>query len=543
MPEQEADTICLTPACVIAAAGILQNMSPNHHNVDPCEDFSRFVCEGWEQRHDLRPDQDSVSSGSVMYESSQQTLRHLLESPYSENAAAESSNESADRVIFDKIQSAYDACMDEKTIQDRGSGPLLEILRKVGEYFPVNTDGDDSNSFSTLSNQHQQEVFYSEKNHLTKTIAYLASIGVDALVAFGVDADEKNPDSVVLSMNALSRPGLPSKEYYQDKDIVKSYGNTIGQVLEGLLREAQPLSKSALGDRTMFECNEELVKAVIQLESDLAYASPKEEDAQDVTKYYNPRSLSEVRSILPQISMPYLLSTLAPSGFVPQKIIVGSPSYLKAVSQQLEKAAPETLRAYLVWKTIQAYVDEIEDKAVVPLKRFNKELQGKDPDSSEERWRTCVRAADRGLGWILSKFFVQEAFSKEAKAFGDQIIYDIKDQFVEKLRGAKWMSPEVRDVAVEKVHQIVQKIGYPTKSPDVLDPKAIEKYYDGVHITNATYFGNALAIAKFKSHREWAKLGKPTNRDEWLMTAVTVNVSNLASILVGAVGVSTGYPC
>lgn len=124
----------------------------------------------------------------------------------------------------------------------------------------------------------------------------------------------------------------------------------------------------------------------------------------------------------------------------------------------------------------------------------------------------------------MSKFFIEEAFSKEAKAFGDQIIYDIKDQFIEKLRIATWMSQDVRDVAVEKVHRIVQKIGYPTKSPNILDPVAIQKYYDGVRITNATYFGNTLAIAKFKSHREWTKLGKPTDRDEWLMTAVTVNV-------------------
>lgn len=77
------------------------------------------------------------------------------------------------------------------------------------------------------------------------------------------------------------------------------------------------------------------------------------------------------------------------------------------------------------------------------------------------------------------------------------------------------------------MQRIVQKIGYPTKSPNVLDPQAIQRYYDDVRITNTTYFGNALAIAEFKSRREWAKLGKPTDRDEWLMTAVTVNVSTL----------------
>lgn len=394
-PEEPTDPICLTPACVVAAAGILENMSPNHHNIDPCEDFSRYVCEGWEQRHDLRPDQDSVSSASIMYEKSQQTLRHLLESPYS---ASEVASEPADKLIFDKIQSAYDACMDERTIQKQGSTPLLEVLRKVGEYFPVNASQRDSETFSTLPNHAQKGLFYFGENQLTKTIAYLASIGVDALVSFGVDADEKDPDSVVLSMTSLSRPGLPSKEYYQDKAIVESYANTIGHVLEALLHEAQPPSQLASAGEMIFECSEDLVKAVIKLESDLASASPDEEDAEDVTKYYNPRSLSEVGSLLPQFSVPYLLSMLAPSGFIPQKIIVGSPSYLKALSQQLENAAPETLRAYLVWKSVQAYVDEVEGEAVVPLKRFNKQLQGKDPDASEDRWKTCVRAADRSLG-------------------------------------------------------------------------------------------------------------------------------------------------
>lgn len=523
VPGQPDDPVCLTPACVVAAAGILENMSPNYHDIDPCGDFNKFVCEGWEQRHDLRPDQESVSSGSVMYEKSQQTLRHLLESPYSATQSASSSSESANEVIFDKIQAAYDACIDVSTIKEIGSAPLLEVLRKVGDYFPIEISHNGGDSSHPLSNRDQKELSESEGNPLTTTIAFLASIGVEALLAFGVDADEKDPDSVVLMMDALNRPGLPSKEYYKDKDLVTAYGNTIGQVLEALLREAQPPIERASDAGTAFECNEDLVKSLVQLEADLASATPDEEDSEDVTKYYNPRSLTQVGDILPQISMPYLLSTLAPSGFVPKKVIVRSPSYLKALSVQLDKAAPETIRAYLVWKTVQAYVDMIEDEAVMPLKRFNNKLQGKDPDTSEERWKTCVRAVDRGLGWILSKFFVEEAFSKDAKDFGDQIIHDIKDQFVQKLRTTEWMSEDVRKTAIKKVHHIVQKIGYPTKSPDILDPSAIQKHYKNVHVSNTTYFGNNLAIAKFRSYREWSKLGKPTNRDEWLMTAVTVN--------------------
>lgn len=67
------------------------------------------------------------------------------------------------------------------------------------------------------------------------------------------------------------------------------------------------------------------------------------------------------------------------------------------------------------------------------------------------------------MGWILSRFFVEKAFSAQAKEFGDQIVSDIKDQFIEKLKVTEWMEKEVIDLAIRKVHNIVQKIGYPDK--------------------------------------------------------------------------------
>lgn len=86
-----------------------------------------------------------------------------------------------------------------------------------------------------------------------------------------------------------------------------------------------------------------------------------------------------------------------------------------------------------------------------------------DVDSSQERWRTCVEHVDDGLGWILSRFFVEKAFSEKAKKLGDQIVSDIKETFIEKLKKTEWMDKSVIELAIEKVHKIVQKIGYPTK--------------------------------------------------------------------------------
>lgn len=55
------------------------------------------VCDGWRSRHDMRPDQDSLNSFSMMSEDGQMILRHLLEAPY----PAESNVSICSRVLDD----------------------------------------------------------------------------------------------------------------------------------------------------------------------------------------------------------------------------------------------------------------------------------------------------------------------------------------------------------------------------------------------------------------------------------------------------------
>lgn len=187
--------------------------------------------------------------------------------------------------------------------------------------------------------------------------------------------------------------------------LVVKYAKTIGQVLEALLQKAGPHSGFLGSMRSHISTkNSELVEDLVVFESKLAKATPATEEAEDVTKYYNPLNLDETMALIPQLSIQYLISTLATSDYQPDKLIVGSPSYLKTVSKVLQDTGVETLQAYFVWKVVQAYAYKIEDDALKPLIRFNNELQGKDPDASEERWRTCIKVADNGLGTIRSRF-------------------------------------------------------------------------------------------------------------------------------------------
>jgi len=67
-----------------------------------------------------------------------------------------------------------------------------------------------------------------------------------------------------------------------------------------------------------------------------------------------------------------------------------------------------------------------------------------------------AEGSNNGLGWILSRFFVEKAFSSRAKKLGDQIVTDIKNVFTEKLKTIDWMDEETTNLAINKVHKIVQ---------------------------------------------------------------------------------------
>lgn len=53
----ENASICATGPCLDFAKSIKSNLAPNHKEVDPCTDFSTYVCGGWKANHEYRSDQ------------------------------------------------------------------------------------------------------------------------------------------------------------------------------------------------------------------------------------------------------------------------------------------------------------------------------------------------------------------------------------------------------------------------------------------------------------------------------------------------------
>ncbi|EDN09517.1 peptidase family M13 protein [Histoplasma capsulatum] len=434
-------------------------MHPNPDSIDPCTNFDQLVCGGFYEE-DIPYGQSSVSTLSQVEDRVQTALRHILENPRTNMSEN-----------FITLETSYNACMNKTRLEEIGAAPLQKLVDSV------KLDADNQNS-------------------LADAIISLIDIGTSYPIDFGVDADSTNPDAVIVFVALTTHVGLPSPHLYNATNVIELYAKVMELVL---------------GDFGGSDA-----ASVVDFEKKLAEIHI---NARGSTVKY---SLADAQALLPQISLERIISAKAPIGYKAEQIVIYQPESFKQLSKLLADTPTPILNSFLKWKVIQNYASDIEDPIIKPYRRFHNALSGKDPDSVGERWRKCVSAVNTDLGWILSKFFIEKAFSEEAKKFGDQIISDIKEVFVETLEETTWLSDHVRKEAIEKVGNIVPKVGYSSKSPDVRNAEALKNLYKDLTVTDA-FFDNRVRAQKFLATKYWSKLGKPTNRDAWETTMPTVN--------------------
>lgn len=181
-------------------------------------------------------------------------------------------------------------------------------------------------------------------------------------------------------------------------------------------------------------------------------------------------TVAEMDTLVPEISISKLLDGLKPAGYTPKFILNSDHLFYGNLSSTLKATSRKTVHAYMQYRLIATWGGRLHKDYRWPARIFANMQAGREPFAESDRWRTCLSEVDSGLGWLLSAAFVERAFSQDAKALGDRIVRDIKAEFTTRLKKLDWMSPATQALAAKKVANIVQKIGYPTASPNVIDP-------------------------------------------------------------------------
>src|SRR5581483_6298691 len=195
-----------------------------------------------------------------------------------------------------------------------------------------------------------------------------------------------------------------------------------------------------------------------------------------------------------------------------ESLNVAVPQFFKGLDSVIKQESLADIKAYLRWQTVHAFSPMLPSAFVNENFAFyGKTLQG--AKELQPRWKRCVRYTDRNLGEALGQAYVDRTFGVEGKTRTLTMVHDIENAMQKDIEQLDWMTPQTKQRALEKLHAVVNKVGYPDKWRD----------YSKYEVVRGDALGNFARGAIFESHRQLDKIGKPVDRGEWGMTPPTVN--------------------
>ncbi|CEG63215.1 hypothetical protein RMATCC62417_00395 [Rhizopus microsporus] len=473
--------------------------------VDPCDDFYKYTCNNWEKNHRIPDGKSAINSFLTLRDQNKETLRDILSGSFDDFYDRTHSSFSklpdpeklVDKQVFNKAKSLYDSCMNETLIDQRGAEPIYPLLKEIRNLFPSSLDD--------------------SSRELTKALSYLAKRGVYALFEIDVDADYKDPNvnTLLLAQEGLT---LPTKDYYKQDETIQLLYETIAETLEAVFAKSGPEFSW-----NKFSANS-TARMIIDFEKKLAKISDDPEYFQNPTGIYNPMTLSEITKYSPAIDWGLFVDHLLPSTAPhPSQIVVTSPHYIGNLTELIQSEPSRNIQAFLMWRAIHAYASALSEPIREPIRQMNAKLVGADPKAVKPRWDVCLDEVDNSIGFLVGRYYVLEKFGGDAKKYTDEFVKSIKDIFVKRLPELSWIDDKTRQRAIEKVDKLIQKIGYPDSSPNVMSPLSLLEYYSDLELKEDDYFGNYLHSRQWAISEEWSQVGKTPEKKKWLMNPQEVN--------------------
>ena len=437
-------------------------------SADPCVDFYQYSCGGWIKNNPIPPDQPRWSVYGKLNQENQRFLWGILEDLADKTAGRTAPQQ--------KIGDYFAACMDESAIEKRGAAPLKSLLDAIAGL--------------------------KSKDQLPGLLArlHLETASSGLFFDFGSNQDYADA-SQVIAFAAAGGLGLPDRDYYTKTD-----ARSVELRQKYLLHVQRMLE--LLGDKPELARRE--AAKMMKIETALAEASLTRVQQRDPYQLFHKVDVQGLQALTPSFRWAAYLTAL---GLEPQNTFnVTEPAFYKELERQLQANDLEDIKSYLRWQTVhaaapllsKAFVDENFDF-------FSKTLRG--VPQLRPRWQRCVALVDRQLGEALGQEFVSRAFSPELKQKTLALTRQIEHAMQVDLQQLTWMSPATKQKALEKLHAVVNKIGYPDKWRD----------YSSVEIERDDFLGNAERANRFEARRQLVKIGKPLDRGEWGMTPPTVN--------------------
>ncbi|MEZ5996936.1 MAG: M13 family metallopeptidase [Hyphomonadaceae bacterium] len=449
------------PPAAIGAWGI--DLTARDMNVRPGDDFFRHVNGAWMSANVIPDDRISWGTNEILADLAEENVRAIIEDAAREGGAPGSNAQ--------KISDFYNAFLDQDAIDARGLAPIQPALSEIAA---LRTHAD--------------------------VVRFIARPGNDVTwpIDLSVQLDEGDPDRYLpyLSHGGL---GLPEREYYRRSDgqfpqLRAQYAAKVEEVL-ALLGQSGAHAKA---------------QAVLALETQIAERHWPIAERRERNRTYNLRRREEVRALARRYPWDAHFEASGLSGS--DETVIAEYSAMAPLARLIMATPVSTWRSYVAWHFVRVRASVLPrtiDESVFDF--YGRTLNGQ--VQQRERWKRAIQAVNGALGEAVGQIYVARHFPPEAKAQALELVENMRRAYGERIRAVTWMSEETKQLALEKLAAFRPKIGYPDRWRD----------YSSLDIRAGDAYGNMQREREWTANLDIARIGQPSDRDEWFMNAHTVN--------------------
>ncbi|WP_217604368.1 M13 family metallopeptidase [Chitinophaga sp. GbtcB8] len=430
----------------------------------PCDDFDNFSNGNWKKNNPIPSTESRWGAFNVLdKENKEVRLKGIIAEITQQTELKKGTEEQ-------QIADYYRSFLDTATIEKLGITPLQPYLDKI-------------NGIKTLEDW-------------SKVSGELQKMGIPTFEMFGIDADARNS-----SMNALyaSQGGLSLRErsYYDRTD-----SNTVNVRKQFVSHVDTMFQMAGFPDK-------DPGKTLLDFETKLAKLQLTNVQRRDPVKTYNKVAFSELKTLAPQFNWE---SYASEQGIKSDTVIVEDKPYVKNAGALLKATPLETLKLYTRWQLLSHFASFLPKKFDDANFRFYATVMSGQKEQ-KKRTERAIRSTDGTLGMPLGKLFARRYFPESSKQKVSDMIENVRKVYGERIDKLTWMSDSTKKMAHKKLASFTYKIGYPDKWKD----------YSSIKIGPGTLIENLVAAAYYDNNEAVAKIGKPVDKKEWLMTPQTVN--------------------
>lgn len=430
-------------------------------------DFFRYACGGWNDAHPLTAEYSRYGTFDELFENSQKQLRELIE-----GLAAQKNNQAGSAA--QKIGDLYNMAVDSVTLNKQGAEPVKAMLDKIAGM--------------------------KDKSEIVPMMTEMAHIGIGTYFHSYVYADPKNSSLNIFQMGQ-GGINLGEKEYYLDTDSITQNIREQYKLYIGKLFQLAGFSEADAQQK---------VADVMEIETAIAKVSRSATELRDPEANYHKMSFDELKKTIAGIDWDAYMKGLGIQA--PAELNVEQVEPIQEVARLMNTLPLSKHVSYLEYNLLDAAASCLSDDFVAARFDFyGKVLSGR--QVNQPRWKRAVNSVNGMLGELVGEMYVEKYFPAAAKERMVKLVKNLQTALGERIDAQEWMSDSTKIRAHEKLATFHVKVGYPDKWKD----------YSKLEIKNDSYWANVCRASEWGFNDMYSRIGKPVDKDEWLMTPQTVN--------------------